>query len=96
MNTIDKINSLQAIQKGNKKNQPKDGEFLESLNKALKELNKLQEDKDKAMTDIATGKVKNLAQAAIAIDKAEIALKAALEIRNKAIQAYKEILRTQV
>ena len=49
-----------------------------------------------AMTDIATGQVKDLHQAAIAITKAESSMKFMLEVRNKAISAYKEITRTQI
>ena len=48
------------------------------------------------MADIATGEVKNLHQAALAIGKAETSMKAMLEIRNKALSAYKEIVRTQL
>ena len=46
--------------------------------------------------DIATGEVKDLHQAAIAINKAETNMKMMLEIRNKALSAYKEIARTQI
>ena len=48
------------------------------------------------MTDIATGEVKDLHQAAIAINKADMSMKFMLEVRNKAINAYKEITRTQI
>ena len=45
---------------------------------------------------MASGQVKNLHQAAIAINRAENSMKVMLEVRNKAINAYKEILRTQI
>ena len=48
------------------------------------------------MADIATGQVKDLHQAALAIDKAEMSMKLMLEAKNKALSAYKEILRTQI
>ncbi|MBP1681612.1 MAG: fliE [Proteobacteria bacterium] len=48
------------------------------------------------MADLATGEVKDLHQAAIAINKAETSMKMMLEIRNKALSAYKEIARTQI
>ena len=56
----------------------------------------MQVEGEKAMSDIATGSVKDLHQAAIAIDKAEISMKLMLEVRNKALSAYKEITRTQM
>lgn len=70
--------------------------FAEELRAALGNVNQMQLDSEKAMSDIATGSVKDLHQAAIAIDKAEISMKLMLEVRNKAINAYKEITRTQM
>jgi len=45
---------------------------------------------------MATGQVKDLHQAALAIGKAETSMKLMLEIRNKALNAYKELGRTQL
>jgi flagellar hook-basal body complex protein FliE len=45
--------------------------------------------------EIEPGQVRDLAQAALAIDKAEISMKLMLEVRNKALDAYKEIIRTR-
>jgi len=70
--------------------------FAEQLKGAMNEVNDLQVKGEKAMSDIATGQVKDLHQAAIAIDKAEISMKLMLEVRNKALNAYKEITRTQL
>ena len=70
--------------------------FADKLKSAINEVNDLQEKSEKAMSDIATGQVKDLHQAALAIDKAEISMKLMLEVRNKALNAYKEISRTQI
>ncbi|MBD3809901.1 MAG: flagellar hook-basal body complex protein FliE [Sulfuricurvum sp.] len=75
-------------------NSPTD--FAQELKSALGNVNKMQIEGEKAMSDIATGSVKDLHQAAIAIDKAEISMKLMLEVRNKALSAYKEITRTQM
>ena len=71
-------------------------QFADVLKKSISEVNKEMQTADKAMADIATGQVKDLHQAAIAIDKAEHSMKLMLEVRNKALNAYKEILRTQM
>ncbi len=71
-------------------------DFLSVLKKSLNDVNDMQIKGDEAVRDIATGQVKDLHQAAIAIDKAELSMKAMLEIRNKALSAYKEVLRTQL
>jgi len=70
--------------------------FADVLRSSLGQVNQQQKTSEKAMADIATGQVKDLHQAAIAIDKAEISMKTMLEVRNKALSAYKEILRTQI
>ena len=70
--------------------------FSDVLQRSLKEVNELQVDAEKAAVDIATGQVKDLHQAAIAIGKAETSMKLMLEVRNKAVSAYKELLRTQM
>lgn len=72
------------------------GEFSKLLKKSIDELNQVQETSDKALADMASGQLKDLHQAAIAIGKAETSMKLMLEVRNKALSAYKEILRTQV
>ena len=93
LSTADLLNSKSEV----KKNTTSAGEqFADVLKKSISETNSVQIDSQKAMADIATGQVKDLHQAAIAIDKAENSMKLMLEVRNKALTAYKEILRTQM
>ncbi len=97
MNTINKINNLtNSIKNSNDSVQKGSDNFSSILKESLGEVNKLQKEGDKAMSDIATGSVKDLHQAAIAIDKAELSMKLMLEVRNKALNAYKELSRTQM
>lgn len=99
MTNIDKIGSVASPfeKKDVKPLQKTDGlDFGAVLDKSLKELNEIQVDADKAIADLATGEVKDLHQAAIAIGKADTSMKLMLEIRNKALSAYKEISRTQI
>lgn len=70
--------------------------FAQHLKSALNEVNEIQEGGEKALADIATGQVKDLHQAAMSINKAETSMKLMLEIRNKALNAYKELGRTQL
>lgn len=71
-------------------------DFSQHLKSALNEVNKYQEGSETAIGEIATGQVKDLHQAALAISKAETSMKLMLEIRNKALNAYKELGRTQL
>ena len=76
---------------------PSGGEaFAQHLKNALNETNEIQVQSENAVADLATGQVKDLHQAAMAIGKAETHMKLMLEIRNKALSAYKELGRTQL
>ena len=70
--------------------------FAEHLKSAMNEVNEIQKTSEQAVGDLATGQVKDLHQAAMAISKAETNMKLMLEIRNKALNAYKELGRTQI
>ena len=94
INNISNLNPLE--QKSSKNDNLLDQSFSDILTKTLGELNDVQQKADKAVADLATGEVKDLHQAAIAMGKAETSMKLMLEVRNKAISAYKEIARTQL
>jgi flagellar hook-basal body complex protein FliE len=93
---INKIDSNINVGNIQSKNKNSGGEFAELLKKELNETNEILSDAKKAETDIATGEVKDLAKASITIQKAELKMKMMLEVRNKAINAYKELLKTQI
>ncbi len=94
------INSISTLEMLKPKQETKGvlpgDEFAKVLEKTLSNQNTVQDNADKAAADIATGEVRDLHQAAIAIGKAETSMKLMLEVRNKALSAYKEILRTQI
>lgn len=99
MNTINKINDLSLSSIGVNKSKEQsggNGDFAAILKNALEEVNESQKVADIEAAKVATGEVKDLHQAAIAINKAERDLSFMLEVRNKAINAYKELSRTQI
>ncbi|EQB5511207.1 flagellar hook-basal body complex protein FliE [Campylobacter coli] len=99
MNNINDLRLNNNISNANKSQNSNDkigDEFAKMLKNEIEDLDKTQKTAETAMTDIATGQVKDLHQAAIAITKAESSMKFMLEVRNKAISAYKEITRTQI
>jgi flagellar hook-basal body complex protein FliE len=95
---IDSISPLSLIEgvSGVAKESASGNDFFSILQNALGEVNEKQQEADTALGQIATGQVKDLHQAAIAIDKAEISMKVMLEVRNKALNAYKELSKTQI
>lgn len=98
MESINGIGSLSSAELLKQKNKVAGGgeEFLEHLKSALNDVNDLQKKSEDALSDMASGQVKDLHQAALAIGKAETSMKLMLEIRNKALSAYKDLSKTQI
>ena len=79
-------------------NQPQEpvksfGEFLVD---ALKATNALQKHSDAMNAALAAGRVEDISQVMVASQKAEISIQLALQLRNRAVSAYQEIMRMQV
>lgn len=70
--------------------------FEDILRNAVGEVNKTQVEAYNAMEGIATGKVANLQEAVQKIEQADLSLKLGLEVKNKALAAYKEVMRMQI
>lgn len=70
--------------------------FAEYLKGALKEVNAMQIESARQNALLAAGRVEDISQVVVAAQKAELALQLTLQLRNKATQAYQEIMRMQV
>ena len=70
--------------------------FAATLKNAVGEVNKLQKTADVKMQELATGKTDNIPDVMIASEKADIALRLMVQVRNKMIDAYQEIMKMQV
>lgn len=70
--------------------------FSDTLSKAIKNVNELQKDADIKMQKLATGENKNIPDVLIASEKADIALRLMIQVRNKIVEAYQEIMKMQV
>ncbi len=95
--TIDALSPITAQNALSKsKNVESGSDFFSILSDSLNELNDKQIKAQSALSDVATGRVKDLHTTAITIGKAEMSMKVMLEVRNKALNAYKEILKTPI
>jgi len=94
INSLSSISTADMLKQKDKIGTTSGEDFAQHLKSALNDVNEQQEDSQKAIANMATGQVKDLHQAALAIDKAEISMNLMLEIRNKALSAYKELART--
>lgn len=70
--------------------------FADTLKTAIDKVNDLQKAADKGAQDLATGRTDNVADVMIAAEKADIALRVMVQVRNKVIDAYNEIMKMQV
>lgn len=70
--------------------------FGEYLNSALMKVTNLENQADQLKEDFALGKTDNIADVLIAGEKANVALQFTMQIRNKILDAYSEIMRMQI
>ncbi|SMP13790.1 flagellar hook-basal body complex protein FliE [Desulfurobacterium pacificum] len=78
------------------KREDRDKGFVEVFEDFLKDVNNDQLEARAVEKELASGKVENLQQAIYTIEKADISLRLLVEIRNKAVESYQEIMRMQV
>ena len=76
--------------------EPSGKSFAATLKDAVMDVNTLQKKSDHMMQELATGKSKNIPEVLVAAEKADIAFKLMVQVRNKLIDAYQEILKMQV
>ena len=77
-------------------NQQKDSSFRDILKNSINSLNDSQLQADQLSQKLALGDDVDLHEVMIASQKAQVALNLAVEVRNKAVEAYQEIMRMQV
>ena len=70
--------------------------FGSYLKDALAETNALQLKSDNENALLAAGQIQDVSQVVVAAQKADIALQLTLQLRNRAVSAYQEIMRMQV
>ncbi|MCT4776202.1 MULTISPECIES: flagellar hook-basal body complex protein FliE [Exiguobacterium] len=70
-------------------------QFGTYLNEAMRSLNDVQQATSAARADLAVGKA-DLHQVMIQSEESSIAMQLAIEVRNKAVEAYQEMMRMQV
>jgi len=73
-----------------------DTSFGDILKTSIDEVNRLQGKVDHAIEELTTGQTKNIHETMIALEKAEISFKLMIEVRNKILDAYQEVMRMGV
>jgi len=70
--------------------------FAEILRNSITEVNELQAQADAAIRDLTLGRTDNVTAVVNQVEKADLAFRALLAVRNKLIDAYDEINRLRV
>ncbi len=78
------------------KEKKKGEDFAQILKDALDKVNSMQKKAEKMTDDFARGKISNIHDVIIEAEKASIALRLTVEVRNRIVEAYREIMRMQL
>jgi flagellar hook-basal body complex protein FliE len=70
--------------------------FKDLLTKAISDLNTSQTDANASIQNLATGGADNLHDVIISMEKAEMTLQYAIQVRNKVMDAYQSVIQMQV
>ncbi len=70
--------------------------FSELLKNSMETVNVHQTQADQAIKELVAGRSKNIHETMLIIERADASLKLMMQVRNKVLDAYREIMRMQV
>jgi flagellar hook-basal body complex protein FliE len=70
--------------------------FADMLKTSVNKVNEMQTQADSAIGELVAGRSKNIHETMLTIERADTSLKLAMQVRNKILDAYREIMRMQV
>jgi flagellar hook-basal body complex protein FliE len=70
--------------------------FSDLLENMVKQVNDDQVQADRAVKELVAGRSKNIHETMLTLERADTSLKLMMQVRNKVLDAYKEIMRMQV
>jgi flagellar hook-basal body complex protein FliE len=74
----------------------KGDDFAQQLMDVMKEVNSAQINAREMKTDLMTGRPVEFHDVMISMERASIAMDLTLQVRNKMLEAYQEVMRTQI
>jgi len=74
----------------------KTNKVAEAVNQTVRQVSEFDHSSDKMVIDLATGRDTNIHNTMVELEKADISLKYAVQLRNRALSAYEELMRIQV
>ena len=73
-----------------------DSSFMDTLKDSIKRVGELEKEADKEMEKLAKMETDDISSTMIAIEKADLTFQLMMQVRNKIISAYEELMRMQV
>lgn len=70
--------------------------FTDTLSETITEVQRLQNEADTAVKQLVAGEVKDVTDAMVAVEKADVAFQTMMQVRNKMLTAYQEVMRMNV
>lgn len=70
--------------------------FSDILRNSVDQVNHLQLEADHAIKELVAGRSKNIHETLLTVERADTSLKLMMQVRNKILDAYREIMRMQV
>ena len=70
--------------------------FANFLDQQIQSINDQIETSDTKLRQLATGESTNLHDVMLSLEKAKLSMQLLLQVRNKALEAYQELMRTQL
>ena len=73
-----------------------EGGFSQIFRSSLEKINGLQHKADEQVTAVQSGRSADMIDAIVALEEADMSFQLLLQVRNKAVRAYEEIMRMQL
>jgi flagellar hook-basal body complex protein FliE len=70
--------------------------FQDVLADAVTEVQHLQTEADSTIKQLVAGEIKDVSEAMVAVEKADVSFQTMMTVRNKVMTAYEEIMRMQI
>jgi len=92
---ISPLEDAGRISQADRPSGPGAASFADTLGEAIGKVDSFQVEADKEAEQVAMGGG-NLHEMALAMEKADVAMRLAMKVRNKAVDAYQEIMRMSI
>ena len=72
------------------------GGFGKMLSESIDKVNQYQVEADRSVKELVAGRNKNIHETMLTMERADTSLKLMMQVRNKVLEAYREIMKMQV